>query len=56
MKLQTKLLVKLKEESKEEADELVAETGENFDAAFRGIITDSFNAPISKREEDATVN
>ena len=47
-----KLLVKLKEESKEEADELVAETGENFDDAFRGIITDSFNAPVSKREED----
>jgi hypothetical protein len=48
-----KLLVKLKKESKEEADELVAETGENFDDAFRSIITDSFNAPISKREEDA---
>ena len=48
----SKLLVKLKEESKEEADELVAETGENFDAAFRSIIVDSFNAPISKREED----
>jgi len=48
-----KLLAKLKEESKEEADELVAETGENFDDAFRGIITDSFNAPVSKREEDA---
>jgi len=47
-----KLLVKLKEESKEEADELVAETGENFDDAFRGIINDSFNAPVSKREED----
>ena len=47
-----KLLVKLKEESKEEADELVAETGENFDDAFRSIITDSFNAPVSKREED----
>ena len=48
----SKLLVKLKEESKEEADELVAETGENFDSAFRSIIIDSFNAPISKREED----
>ena len=46
------LLTKLKADSKEEAEEMAAEAGESFEHCFRTIITDAFNSPISKREED----
>jgi len=46
------LLTKLKAESKEEAEEMSAETGESYDSCFRTVIKDAFNSPINKRDED----
>ena len=46
------LLTKLKAESKEEAEEMATETGESFDHSVRTVMSDAFNSPVSKREED----
>ena len=46
------LLKKLKEESKEEADEMATETGDSFDDCFLTVIKESFNSPVNKREQD----
>jgi len=46
------LLVKLKADSKEEAEEMATETGETIEHCFRTVIRDAFNSPVNKREED----
>ena len=46
------LLVKLKKETKPEADDLASETGRPADECFLEVIKESFNCPISKREGD----
>ena len=47
-----KLMAKAKAELKESAEEMAAESGEPFDATYRGMVDDIFNNPIGKREED----
>jgi len=47
-----KLLVKLKADSKEEAEEMASGTGESFDHCFRTVIKDAFNSPVQKRDGD----
>lgn len=46
------LLVKLKAESKEDAEEMAASTGKSFEEEFKAVIMESFTSPINKREED----
>lgn len=47
-----KLLVKAKKELKESAEEMASESGEPFEATYRGMVDDIFNNPVNKREED----
>lgn len=46
------LITKLKAAAKEEADEMAEESGRPVDECFLEIVKESFNAPISKREQD----
>lgn len=46
------LLKKLKDDSKEEAEEMATETGDSFDDCFLTVIKESFNSPVNKREQD----
>jgi len=46
------LLTKLKADSKEEATEVAAGTGDSYENCFRTVILDAFNPVVSKREED----
>ena len=46
------VLVKLKTDSKEEAEEMAAETDESYDSCFRTVIMDAFNGAVYKRDED----
>lgn len=47
-----KLLIKLKDDSKEDATDMSTETGESYESCFRIVIMDAFNPVISKRDED----
>lgn len=46
------LITKLKAEAKEEAEEVAEESGRPFDECYREIIRESFNSPVTKREQD----
>ena len=46
------LITKLKTSAKEEADEMAEESGRSVDECFKEIVKESFNSPISKRDQD----
>lgn len=46
------LIPRLKKEAKIEAEEIASETGRSVDECFLEIIKESFNTPVSKREQD----